>query len=80
MLVIRTNKSNELLNSEPCSVCTELIKASGIISTVVYSDENGNLVKTKSSNLAGLHITGGMRSTPVMFIRNEIKKIKRNFK
>lgn len=58
LLVIRKNKSNDLLNSEPCKLCTKLIKDVGI-GTVIYSDKDGKLVKTRTHNLGGNHVSKG---------------------
>lgn len=56
LLVIRVNKSKNLCNSKPCSKCimfmnTTLKKRNYIVSTIYYSNDNGDIVKTKLNNL-----------------------------
>lgn len=56
ILVIRLTKSNELNMSKPCGNCIRILKSyppkKGYnIKDVYYSDENGNIVKTKLNKL-----------------------------
>lgn len=60
LLVVKVNKHNNLTNSEPCQMCTKLIQASGIQS-VIYSNENGILIRKKSNDLNGTYITNGFK-------------------
>ncbi len=49
------------MNSEPCQMCTKLIQAAGI-QTVIYSGENGILIRKKSNELHGTHVSRGIRT------------------
>lgn len=58
-------------------MCTELIKASGI-KQVIYSGINGEIIKKKSHELIGAHVSKGikkMRSDDSAFVRKTIYKI-----
>ena len=57
-MVVRINEAGKLCNSEPCSVCTQLIKKSNI-GDVFYSDGTGEIVRVKPVMLKGLHKTKG---------------------
>ncbi len=56
--VVRVNRLGELMNSKPCYHCTRMLKMLGI-RRVYYSDNNGNIVCERVSELSNTHITGG---------------------
>lgn len=50
LLVIRVNKKGELKLSKPCTNCINSMKMA-CINTVMYSDDQGQIVKQKISNV-----------------------------
>ena len=69
-------------------MCSHLIKASGI-GTVIYSDDSGNLVRKRSNDLSGTHITRGMKAVSKSekaslicsnFIRNEVREYNKSIR
>jgi len=55
-MVIRIDKNKNVVDSKPCLHCCNLMKTLEI-KAVVYSDNNGNLVYEKISNLNSKHIS-----------------------
>jgi cytidine deaminase len=49
LMVIRTDKEGNILNSKPCTGCKNLIEK--YFSTIYYSDQNGQLIMTKVSKI-----------------------------
>ncbi len=60
IVVIRVNKNGELLNSKPCNTCLYYMKLYGVKS-VYYSDENGDMIKEKISQIEVEHNSIGHR-------------------
>ncbi len=58
--VVRYNSAGELRNSKPCANCLEYLIEVGV-RYVIYSDENGNLVKTKPRDIANAYTSSGFR-------------------
>lgn len=55
------NKSGELCNSKPCNTCLYYMKLYGIKS-VYYSDEKGDILKEKISQIEVEHNSLGHRN------------------
>lgn len=53
------NNKGELMNSSPCAMCARFIKASGIVK-VIYSNEEGKLVKKCAKDLPFTHLSKGL--------------------
>lgn len=77
LLVVKVNVSG-LSNSKPCRVCTQLIKRSRV-KTVYYSDDAGNIVKTKPEMLTEDYVSKGMSRIDIVHICATylIKKMRR---
>jgi len=56
MVVIRINGKNELVNSKPCENCIYYLRLYGI-KNVYYSNENGEIVKEKITEICSEHRT-----------------------
>jgi len=56
MVVIRINTKNELVNSKPCENCIYYLRLYGI-KNVYYSNENGEIVKEKITEIESEHRT-----------------------
>lgn len=58
ILRVTTDKKGEIkfTNSKPCSECVKKIKASGI-KKIAYSNDLGEIVYEKTSNLSNNHIS-----------------------
>jgi deoxycytidylate deaminase len=54
ILVIRVNSKNELVNSKPCENCIYYLRLYGI-KNVYYSNENGEIVKEKITDIENEH-------------------------
>jgi deoxycytidylate deaminase len=68
------------MNSKPCSMCCEIIKASGI-KTVMYSDDDGSIIRLKSWELDESHVSKGVKVMQEMagdYFRKGFAKIKRS--
>ena len=50
LVVIRINKSQQLINSKPCKECISNIYSGGI-RKIIYSDAEGNLIESKTKEL-----------------------------
>jgi len=60
MVVIRVNKTGNLINSKPCNSCLYYLKLYGVKS-VYYSDSNGEIIKEKINTLESEHCSIGHR-------------------
>jgi len=56
ILVIRVDKSNNMVDSKPCLHCCNLMKSLEI-KAVVYSNNSNSLTYEKINNLNSLHIS-----------------------
>lgn len=57
LLVIRLSTQNKLLNSKPCIECCRVLKESGIINKIYYSNENGIITTKRINNFESEHKT-----------------------
>lgn len=57
LLVIRLSTQNKLLNSKPCHECCRVLKESGIINKIYYSNENGHIITERINNFNSEHKT-----------------------
>lgn len=57
IIIIRINKTGNLLMSKPCSRCFNLIKKSKFIKNIIYSNENGYIEKVKVCDFSTNHIS-----------------------
>lgn len=57
LLVIRLSTQNKLLNSKPCSECCRVLKESGIINKIYYSNEHGYITTERINNFESEHKT-----------------------
>lgn len=65
------------MESKPCSMCTQIIQASGI-GTVMYSTSEGSITRMKPEKLTDTRYSKGGRSfdeTHPSFFRKKIKQI-----
>jgi len=60
IIVIRWNGKN-FINSKPCKHCSSLIKSIGIKS-VLYSDQDGNIVHEKAKFMQSDHLSIARKS------------------
>jgi cytidine deaminase len=60
ILVIRINKSKELLYSKPCKSCIEFLKKKNI-RNIYYSGNDNKIIKENTKNISNNHISYGKR-------------------
>jgi hypothetical protein len=60
IVVIRLAGSGKLANSKPCNACIDFMKVLGI-KTVIYSNDEGQLIKEKLTDIESTHETLGNR-------------------
>ncbi len=61
-------------------MCCDMIRKSGI-KTIMYSDENGSIVKIKNQNLDDSHVSKGNKRIPPEleeYFRRKLRRIKRS--
>jgi deoxycytidylate deaminase len=54
-------KNNQLSNSAPCCMCTQILRMSNIVKKIIYSGENGNLVSVRMRDYKTQYISVGDR-------------------
>jgi len=59
--VIRINFLGELVNSRPCACCVDYLKDLGFIRYVYYSNEHGEIVRERISEMISTHLSIGTR-------------------
>lgn len=69
-MVIRKTNSGEIADSKPCSHCLSAIRKLGI-RHIIYSDDDGELVKTTPKELSSSRPSTGFRVFDNM-LRDEI--------
>lgn len=61
LIVIRIDKEGNLKNSKPCNNCLHIMKLFGV-KAVYYSDEEGNINKSKINSISNDHSSGRQNS------------------
>jgi hypothetical protein len=54
-------KNNQLSNSAPCCMCTQILKMTNIVKKIIYSDDNGNLVSVRMRDYETQYMSVGDR-------------------
>lgn len=62
ILVVRISPNGELVNSKPCQLCISHLRHSEMVKAVLYSDENGNIVKENINDITTDHLSKAVRN------------------
>lgn len=54
-------KNNQLSNSAPCCMCTQILKMSNIVKKIIYSSDDGNLVSVRMRDYETQYMSVGDR-------------------
>jgi deoxycytidylate deaminase len=54
-------KNNQLSNSAPCCMCTQILKMSNIVKKIIYSGDDGNLISVRMRDYETQHMSIGDR-------------------
>jgi deoxycytidylate deaminase len=59
--VVKIGNSRPLTNSAPCLKCTEILKASGQIKRIVFSNDEGEIISFRMRDYESSYVTLGDR-------------------
>jgi hypothetical protein len=61
LYVVKIGNSRPLTNSAPCLKCTEILKASGQIKRIVFSNDEGEIISFRMRDYESSYVTLGDR-------------------